>query len=252
MGGTKNGVLYLWHGEGYDSVNIIRKHDCEIIFCKFSSGDDHFVSADRKGCIFLWHLTNTDGKLEVSTTSLELHTNTSCKNFPQSSVSLQEISLSMIEVQFSPIQAPWQRIVTINFEGTALHLYHTTSGDLVKKMEGNTSAPITQVLFSSSGGQIASGDLRGHVIIWDGSTGDFQKCLKVEKAVSSLAFVCADKYICTGHKESVQIYEIADGSCVTHLLLSTSISTLCASVSQPWIACCEENESVNFLKIHTV
>ena len=260
VGGTKKGTLYLWHGESFASVSTIKRHESEITACKFSSGDERFVSADRKGCIFLWFLTNTDGKLDITNTVilLEPHANTFSqylKNpdiFIHSSIHLSEITKTMVEVQFSPKQAPWQRIISRNVKDRALHLYHASSGTLLKKMEGHGDALILRVSFSSNGGLIASGDIRGLVIVWDGCTGDFKNRINVGKVVSNLNFVCADEYICTQHKNSIRIHDIALGSCVTRLSLSASISALCASTSQPFIMCCEENETVNIVRIHIV
>ena len=260
VGGTKKGTIYFWHGESFASVSTIKKHESEIVACKFSSEDERLVSADRKGCIFLWSLSNTDGKLDIKSTAvlLEPHANNFSqylKNpeiFIRSSIHLSEITKTMVEVQFSPKQAPWQRIISRNVKDRALHLYHASSGDLLKTMEGHGDALILKVSFSSDGGLIASGDISGHVIVWDGSTGDFKNRINVGKAINNLAFVCLDEYICTQHKNSIRIHDTVLGLCVTRLSLSASISALCASTSQPLIMCCEENESVNIIRIHIV
>ena len=235
VGGTGDGYLYLWHGEGYKSVKVLQAHQSLITFCEFSPDGQRFISADMDGKIVLWQLIDGGGVLGVNMVSLEEHED------------------SIEQVYFSPYQA--RRIVSCSCDKT-LHLYNGPSGDLLKKLKGHKEE-VFRVTFSFDGSLIASGDGKGQVLLWDGYTGELKRCLPISGSqILDLCFVCGNQFICTRDQYGgiIQIYDVATGSPVSCLSFSAPVCTVVASpgVDDPWLLCGLKDESVKFVRFHVI
>ena len=237
VGGTGEGVLYLWYGDDYLSVKVLSAHDALITFLEFSPCGQYFVSADMDGKIILWQVFFTQDQLEVNQVPLSSHND-----------SIEQVAFSFGHVK---------RIVSCSAD-SSLHLYSIPAGDLIKKMEGHGTS-VEKVAISSDGSLIASGDGAGNIIVWDGFTGELLKRLPAyANLILNLCFTCNDKYICSRSQQqrAVFVHEVATGSLVTclsfHTLICTMSASLNSSYKQSYLICGLKDNSVKFVKFHTV
>ena len=237
VGGTGEGVLYLWYRDDYLSVKVLSAHDALITFLEFSPCGQYFASADMDGKIILWQVFFTQDQLEVNQVPLSSHND-----------SIEQVAFSFGHVK---------RIVTCSAD-SSLHLYSIPAGDLIKKMEGHGTS-VEKVAISSDGSLIASGDGAGNIIVWDGFTGELLKRLPAyANLILNLCFTCNDKYICSRslQQRAVFVHEVATGSLVTclsfHTLICTMSASLNSSYKQSYLICGLKDNSVKFVKFHTV
>jgi len=233
VGGTGNGLLYLWYGEGHNSVVVLEVHQPNLIsWCEFSPDGQRFVSADTEGIIIMWQLIDGREKMEVNMVPLEGHE--------------ESIELAL----FSPGQA--RRIASCSDDKT-LHLYSGPSGDLVKKITGHDEG-VVRIAWSSDGSMLASVDGKGQVNIWDGLTGELKQHLPILTGfILDVCFTYEDRYLCTRdlHEGVIHIHDVTTGKQVSCLLFSAPICTVSSSPS-PWVICGLKDASVRFIKLHSI
>lgn len=236
VGGTGEGMIYIWYGENCELLQVIKEHQHLITCLKFSPNGKSFVSADMEGFINMWLLFyDVQEKLEIHKISLQNHKD------------------SIEQVIFSPGQL--QRVVSGGADNM-LHMYDGLSGDLIKKMEGHKSE-ILKLAYSKCGTLLVSGDGKCQLILWDGITGQLLRYFASSPShvLLKLYFTGNDEYICTldANQDQFIVYSISDGMLASILGFSSPISTLAASSckdeTKGYIVCGMRDGAVKFLKL---
>lgn len=241
IGGTGNGVLYLWYGEMQKKMKKLEQHQSLITYCEFSTDGSRFLSADMDGNITMWKLINRGCELEVNVIELESHQDS--------------VEMAVFYSGVHPL-----RIVSCSSDYN-LHLYDGSSGNFIRKMQGH-SGEVMRVAVSPDGSVVASGDDRAQVIIWDGLTGELKrKCNCIGGLISDLHFLGGSDFVCTLHNEQgswarniIRIYDTTTGSCVSCLLFPCKIVAI-STGKHKWknlMLCTLNDGSIRFVEMHNL
>lgn len=235
VGGTENGLLYIWGGEQGRLLQKLSNHQHPIKYCEFSADNSKFLSADTSGKMVLWQLTI---KMEVNYhVELKPHEGS-------------------IEMVIFYLGLPPRRIVSCGSDKN-LHLYDGSSGNFIKKMLGHSDS-VVKVDVSYDGSMIVSGDKNGKVILWDGFTGEMKRKFSCpDGEVEDLHFMCGSAYVCAldiiQGNNVVHIYDTLTGSYTSCLLFSGKITSISTSKGEPtWMVCTLNDESVKFVQVYNL
>lgn len=137
-------------------------------------------------------------------------------------------STTVTEIHFSPIHGHLSRAASGSHDGT-LHLYHGSTGKILNKMSPTTADVFKGVpcfIFSPSGELLASGCNDGSCHIWDGLTGAHSNTLIGHSGVQALVFTRDSQYLASGGDDTIRIWDVTSGQCLTLLPVSDIVMFL--------------------------
>lgn len=235
IGGTGEGTLFMWYGENYHQLKVVKDHEDLITYLEFSPDGNRFVSADSEGYINMWLLAYDAGELQEHKVSMEKHKD------------------SIEQILFSPGQL--DRVVSGSSD-CSIHMHDGKTGYLITKMEGHTSA-ILKMSYSKCGRRLVTGDSKCQLILWDGVTGQFirQFSSTTNSYLLSLYFTGDDKYVCTLDlkRDQITVYDVWSGFPVSVIGFSSPIGSFAASSiadgTKGYVICTMKDGSIKFLKL---
>ena len=242
--GTGDGLLYIRYGSNYTSTKTLYAHEevC-ITYIQFFPHGQAFISADDDGNVIKWEVIMNGTRLDVKEVRMAGHED------------------SVEQILFSHLGIYPQRVVTCSSD-KSVNLYDSQSCDLIKKLEGHTSA-VLKIALSGDGQHIASGDSQGFVILWDSFTGRLLRRMyyKATETILDLYFIKNDKYICArgSNMNALIAYSVDKGVAVSVLSFTSSITTSSASstghtrdaqaLDNDTVLCGLADGTVNFVKV---
>ena len=240
--GTGDGLLYVCYGNNYTSTKTLYAHEGCVTYIQFFPHGQAFISADDDGTVIKWEIIcGKETKLEVNEVRMAGHND-----------SVEQILISQSGIY------P-QRVVTCSSD-KSVHLYDGQSCDLIKKLEGHSSA-VLKIALSGDGKLIASGDSQGYIILWDSFTGHLLRCMsyKATNIILDLYFIKNDKYLCArgSNMNALIAYSVDKGIAVsvlsfTSLIMTSSgssISHTSDTLNNDTVLCGLADETVRFVKI---
>src|SRR5262249_25442510 len=102
--------------------------------------------------------------------------------------------------------------------GTRARLWESTTGRLLRSLEGHAPTGPSRITFSSDGSMVATADDLGVLRLWDVSTGKQRHVLRgPRKGIHCVVFSPDGKLVVTGGPRAIRFWDIALGQELTTL-----------------------------------
>ena len=225
QGGEQTQAIRLYHFESGKLVALAKGHTGVIRSLAFSSNGSRLISGSSDNTAIIWD-TGVQAGVQVPE--------------PRLLYRLEGHKADVFAVAFSP---DGNRALTGSYDKD-LRLWQVSDGSQIALMAGHGNK--VQRLAVAPDGTIASGDISGAILLWDGRDGHLLRTLvQLKTGVGSLRFSLDGKLLltscgmggCFGSQAHAHVYDVASGElAVTYPGHNNAVPSSAVSPDGRWVA----------------